>query len=159
MKKAVFYFLLVISLLVTEIVLFRQLKAGGVTADLFLICTVYFSVNRSSIAGMNFGFVSSLAQDAFLAGPFGLNPLLKTAIAYMAGWFKGKIYTDNAAVQAGLVFVFSLAYYWGAQLLYYLLKIHNETLLGQSLLFSGYNSLVALLVFPLMDFLVRKYVE
>jgi rod shape-determining protein MreD len=159
MKKAVFYMTVVLFSLVAEVVFLRYLKIGNVTADLFLILTAYFALKGGCITGMNYGFFSSLVQDAFLTGPFGINPLLKTIIGWIVGGLQKKIYGESVAVQAGLVFICSMLYYWGMRFINYLFRIEDGYLFMQSVLFSGYNALVAVLIFPLISFFMKKYVE
>ena len=121
--------------------------------DLPLVITVYFALGRRNpLQGTLMGAVMGLFEDALSSHAIGINGIAKTTVGFLAGSVGVRIDVDNHTIRVLLNFALtllcsaiSLGIYRG------LLGIELDwswfTLLFQAL---G-NSVIALIVFPLLD--------
>lgn len=121
--------------------------------DLPLVVTVYFALGRRNpIQGTIMGAVMGLFEDALSHRPIGVNGVAKTVAGYLAASVGIRIEVDNQAIRLMLNFGFSLL----SSALY--LVVHRF-LLGLALNWSWLtellravgNSLIAMLLFPMLD--------
>jgi rod shape-determining protein MreD len=121
--------------------------------DLPLVVTVYFALGRRSpIQGMFMGGFLGLFEDALTHHAIGINGIAKTLAGYLAASVGVRIDVQNATIRLLLNFVLSL-------LCSAVVVFINRVLLGlelhwnwlQMLLQAVGNSVIALVLFPLLD--------
>jgi rod shape-determining protein MreD len=121
--------------------------------DLPLVVTVYFALGRRSpIQGMLMGGALGLFEDALTGRAIGVNGIAKTVAGFLAASVGIRIDVENNTIRLSLNFLLSLL----SSAIYVFV---NRILLGLSLEWSWYsvlftaigNSLIAVLLFPLLD--------
>src|SRR5579871_84949 len=121
--------------------------------DLPLVVTVYFALGRRSpIQGMFMGGILGVFEDALTHHAIGINGIAKTVAGYLAASVGVRIDVQNATIRLLLNFVLSL-------LCSAVVVFINRVLLGlelhwnwlQMLLQAVGNSVIALVLFPLLD--------
>ncbi len=124
-----------------------------VLLDLPLLLVIYFGFSRRNPAtGLLLGLAIGILQDALSYHPIGLYGMAKTLVGYGASSLSGRIDTEPRTARLLLVFGF----YYLHQLAYGLIQ---RLLLDQPADFISFsvlegalvNSLVSVLVFPLLD--------
>ena len=126
--------------------------------DLPLVVTVYFSLGRRNpIQGTTLGAALGLVEDALGPYAIGANGIAKTIVGYLAASVGIRIDVENSFVRLLLTFVLSLA---SSGVFVFVMRI----LLGldmrwrwlDPLMVAVGNSLIGLVVFPLLDKLQVK---
>lgn len=121
--------------------------------DLPLVVTIYFALaRRNPIHGTVIGAAMGLFEDALSHHAIGINGISKTAVGFLAGSVGIRIDVENHAIRVMLNFVLSLL----SSALYLFV---TRFLLGLALDWSWLtelfravgNSLIALVMFPLLD--------
>ncbi len=121
--------------------------------DLPLVITVYFALGRRSpIQGTIMGCILGLFEDALTHNAIGINGVAKTVAGFLAASVGVRIDVENRIIRVGLIFLLSLL----SSALYIFV---NRFLLGLTLDFNWLsellkalgNSLIALVMFPLLD--------
>jgi rod shape-determining protein MreD len=121
--------------------------------DLPLVITVYFALGRRSpIQGMFMGGILGIFEDALTHHAIGINGIAKTVAGYLAASVGVRIDVQNSTIRLLLNFVLSL-------LCSAIVVFIHRVLLGLELhwnwlgmLFEAIgNSVIALVIFPLMD--------
>ena len=121
--------------------------------DLPLLVTIFFAMaRRSPIAGLFTGAAIGLAQDSLGHTPFGMYRIAKTAVGFVASSFGSRIDVDHPISRFLLTFVFF-------HLHNAVLVLTNRILLGQHepylemrlIIASLVNSVVAVVLYPLLD--------
>ncbi|MDR3751586.1 MAG: rod shape-determining protein MreD [Terracidiphilus sp.] len=126
--------------------------------DLPLVVTVYFALGRRSpIQGTLMGAAMGLFEDALTHHAIGINGIAKTVVGFLAASVGVRIDVDNHTIRLILNFLLSLL----ASAIYVFI---NRVLLGLDLEWQWFtelfkaigNSLIALVLFPLLDRLQIK---
>jgi rod shape-determining protein MreD len=121
--------------------------------DLPLVVTVYFALGRRNpVQGTMMGAAMGLFEDALSHHAIGINGIAKTAVGYLAGSVGVRIDVDNHTIRVLLNFALSLL----SSAIYLFV---TRFLLGLAIdwnwlteLFRAVgNSLIALVLFPLLD--------
>jgi rod shape-determining protein MreD len=121
--------------------------------DLPLVVTVYFALGRRSpIQGTLTGAALGLFEDALSHHAIGVNGIAKTVAGFLAASVGIRIDVDNITIRLILNFLLSLL---GGAIYVFVYRV----LLGLDLEWSWYtelfiaigNSLIALILFPLLD--------
>ena len=121
--------------------------------DLPLVVTVYFALDRRSpIQGTLMGAAMGLFEDALSHHAIGVNGIAKTVVGFMAASIGVRIDVENRTIRLAMNFLLSLL---SSALVVFVSRI----LLGLDLewrwftaLFTAIgNSLIALILFPLLD--------
>lgn len=87
--------LLLVLFVVLQSTIFGKIAIYGVTPDFALIILVFISNSSGSIKGQGMGFISGLVQDLISSSPLGFNTLIRTAIGFIFGKLKGKLFLDS----------------------------------------------------------------
>ncbi len=87
--------LLLVLFVVLQSTLLGKVAIYGVTPDFALILLVFLSNSSGSVKGQGLGFVSGLVQDLISSSPLGFNTLIRTAIGFIFGKLKGKLFLDS----------------------------------------------------------------
>jgi rod shape-determining protein MreD len=121
--------------------------------DLPLIVTVYFALGRRSpIQGMFMGGILGILEDALTHHAIGINGIAKTVAGYLAASVGVRIDVQHSTIRLLLNFVLSL-------LCSAIVVFIHRVLLGLELHWNWLgmlleavgNSILALVVFPLLD--------
>ncbi len=121
--------------------------------DLPLVVTVYFALDRRSpIQGTFMGAAMGLFEDALSPHPIGVNGVAKTVCGFLAASVGVRIDVENRTIRLALNFLLSLV---SSSLVVFV----SRFLLGLdyewswlTVLFTALgNSLIALVLFPLLD--------
>ncbi len=121
--------------------------------DLPLVVTVYFALGRRNpIQGTVMGALMGLFEDALTQNAIGVNGIAKTAVGFLAASVGVRIEVENQIVRLLLNFLLSLLssaiYLFVSR---FLLGLALEWSWLAELLRAVGNSLIALVLFPLLD--------
>jgi rod shape-determining protein MreD len=146
------YALVPLAALVLQAWLPRALR-GYAWFDLPLVVTVYFALGRRSpIQGTLMGAAMGLFEDALTQHAIGINGIAKTIVGFLAASVGIRIDVENHTIRLALNFLLSLL----SSAIYVFVY---RMLLGLNLKWSWIveiikavdNSLIAVVVFPLLD--------
>jgi rod shape-determining protein MreD len=146
------YALVPLAALVLQAWLPRALR-GYAWFDLPLVVTIYFALGRRSpIQGTLMGAVMGLFEDALTQHAIGINGIAKTIVGFLAASVGIRIDVENHTIRLGLNFMLSLL----SSAIYVFVY---RMLLGLTLEWSWIieiikaidNSLIAMVLFPLLD--------
>jgi rod shape-determining protein MreD len=121
--------------------------------DLPLVVTVFFALSRRNpIQGSILGGILGIFEDALTGHAIGINGIAKTLVGYLAASVGVLVNVENHAIRLMLTFVLSLI---GSATYFFVVRF----LLGLGLewgwlpeLYKAVgNSLIALVLFPLLD--------
>jgi rod shape-determining protein MreD len=121
--------------------------------DLPLVVTVYFALaRRNPMQGAVMGSAIGLFEDALSHHAIGINGIAKTAVGFLAGSVGIRIDVDNHTIRVLLNFALSLL----SSAIYlfvtrFLLGLAIDWSWLTELLRAVGNSLIALVLFPLLD--------
>jgi rod shape-determining protein MreD len=141
-----------LAALVLQAWLPRALR-GYAWFDLPLVVTVYFALGRRSpIQGTLMGAAMGLFEDALTQHAIGINGIAKTIVGFLAASVGIRIDVENHTIRLALNFLLSLL----SSAIYVFVY---RMLLGLNLKWSWIveiikavdNSLIAMVVFPLLD--------
>ena len=121
--------------------------------DLPLVITVYFALDRrSAIQGTLMGAAMGLFEDALTHHAIGVNGIAKTVAGFLAASVGVRIDVENRTIRLTLIFLLSLLSS-GIYLFVYrfLLGLELEWSWLAELIKAIGNSLIALVLFPLLD--------
>lgn len=121
--------------------------------DLPLVVTVYFALGRRNpIQGTMMGAAIGLFQDALSHHAIGINGIAKTVVGFLAASVGVRIEVDNYIIRVvfnfGLSLLSSVIYLFVTR---FLLGLPIEWSWLTELLRAVGNSLIALVLFPLLD--------
>lgn len=153
------YLVVTVLALVLQVMLPRLVGENHIWFDIPLVITVYFALGRRSpIQGMIIGGFLGIAQDAMTSHAIGINGVAKTLAGYLAASVGVRIDVQNAIVRVLLIFTLSLLASATYIFIYRgLLGIEFELNWMSSLFQAIGNSIIAILLFPLLDrFQVRE---
>lgn len=158
-RYPVFLYLLVTVLaLVLQVMVPRVVGENHIWFDIPLVVTVYFALaRRSPIQGMIIGGFLGIAQDALTSHAIGINGICKTLAGYLAASVGIRIDVQNTIVRVLLIFALSLLS--GATYLFIyriLLGMELEWNWMSSLYQAIGNSIIAMILFPLLDRFQRR---
>jgi rod shape-determining protein MreD len=121
--------------------------------DLPLVITVYFALGRRNpIQGTLMGAAMGLFEDALSHHPIGINGIAKTVVGFLAASVGVRVEVDNHVIR--LLFNFVLSLLSSAIYLFvtrFLLDLPIEWSWLTELFRAIGNSLIALVLFPLLD--------
>jgi rod shape-determining protein MreD len=121
--------------------------------DLPLVVTVYFALDRRSpIQGTLMGAAMGLFEDALSHHAIGVNGIAKTVVGFLAASIGVRIDVENHTIRLVMNFLLSL-------LSSFIVVFVSRFMLGLDLEWQWYtaifaavgNSLIALVLFPLLD--------
>jgi rod shape-determining protein MreD len=121
--------------------------------DLPLVVTIYFALSRRSpVQGMFMGCLVGIFEDALTQHAIGINGIAKTVVGFLAASVGIRIDVENNAIRVMLNFVFSLLCSAIYLFIYHvLLGMNIEWSWVSELLKAVGNSIIALVLFPLLD--------
>lgn len=121
--------------------------------DLPLVVTVYFALGRRSpVQGTIMGAVMGLFEDALTHHAIGVNGIAKTCVGFLAASVGVRIDVDNQTIRLLLNFLLSLVSSAIFVFVYrVMLGLEFEWFWLTELFRAVGNSLVALVLFPLLD--------
>jgi rod shape-determining protein MreD len=126
--------------------------------DLPLLVTIYFAITRRNpIVGTLTGGIIGIAQDALTRQPLGIFGICKSIIGYLAASVGVRIDTENHGTRSLLTFGFVFLHsgiYW--VLVRRLLAQPYAWNWIQELIRAAINTVVAVILFALLDLAKRK---
>lgn len=94
MRNKVITCILMLFFILLQSVAFKKLPGNFVYPDIALIILIFFSNSKGIMTGQICGFITGLTQDFLSLSPPGFNSFIRTAIAFIFGSMKGKIFID-----------------------------------------------------------------
>lgn len=147
------YLVVIVVALVLQAMLPRAVGQNHIWFDFPLVATIYFALGRRSpIQGMLIGGFVGVFEDALTHHAIGINGIAKTVAGYLAASVGIRIDVQNHLVRVMLNFVLSLL--CSAMYLFIyrvLLGLELEWSWVTTLLGAVGNSIIALLLFPVLD--------
>ncbi len=145
--------------LVLQVGVAPHLAISGVVPNLFLLVVITLAMLEGRSAGAAAGFAAGLLFDLLGTGPVGAAALVFSVTGYIAGSLSEHMFAESWLMPVTVVFVASLS----AELAYALVL----TVLGAGSPFwsafasvilpaAVYNSVLALLVYPLLARFLRR---
>jgi rod shape-determining protein MreD len=121
--------------------------------DLPLIVTVYFALGRRSpIQGTMMGAVMGILEDALTHRPIGINGVAKTIVGFLAASVGVRVAVENQTIRLALNFLLSLLSSGIVVFVYrFLLGLEFQWQWYIELFSALGNSLIAIVLFPLLD--------
>ena len=121
--------------------------------DLPLVVTVFFALSRRQpIQGSFLGGIMGILEDALTGHAIGINGIAKTLVGYLAASVGILVNVENHAIRLVMTFVLSLVgsatYFFVVR---FLLGLAMDTNWMAELYKAIGNSLIALVLFPLLD--------
>jgi rod shape-determining protein MreD len=121
--------------------------------DLPLVVTVFFALTRrNAIQGSILGGILGLFEDALTGHAIGINGVAKTLVGYLAASIGVLVNVENHAIRLVITFVLSIVgsatYFFVVR---FLLGMSWDTNWMNELYKALGNSLIALVLFPLLD--------
>ena len=121
--------------------------------DLPLVVTVFFALSRRNpIQGSILGGILGIFEDALTGHAIGINGVAKTLVGYLAASVGILVNVENHAIRLILTFVLSLV---GSAAYIFVVRFLLGLSLDSNWLMELYkalgNSLIALVLFPLLD--------
>jgi rod shape-determining protein MreD len=121
--------------------------------DLPLVVTIYFALGRRSpIQGTMMGAALGIFEDALSHGAIGLNGIAKTSVGFLAASVGVRIDVENVTIRVLLNFLLSLL---SSSIFLFVRRVLLGIELEWNWLVQLYiaigNSVIALLLFPLLD--------
>ena len=121
--------------------------------DLPLVVTVFFALTRrNAIQGSILGGILGIFEDALTGHAIGINGVAKTLVGYLAASIGVLVNVENHAIRLVITFVLSIVgsatYFFVVR---FLLGMAWDTNWMNELYKALGNSLIALVLFPLLD--------
>lgn len=121
--------------------------------DLPLVITVFFALTRrNAIQGSILGGILGIFEDALTGHAIGINGVAKTLVGYLAASIGVLVNVENHAIRLVITFVLSIVgsatYFFVVR---FLLGLAWDTNWMNELYKALGNSLIALVLFPLLD--------
>lgn len=98
-----------LGLIVLQTTFGRSSGFLGVYPDFLLLSTILVGMRRGETVGAGWGMLLGFLQDAFSAGPPGLNLLTKGLLGYTAGLLRDRLDCENPNTQSILGVTATLA--------------------------------------------------
>lgn len=121
--------------------------------DLPLVVTVFFALSRRNpIQGSILGGILGIFEDALTGHAIGINGIAKTLVGYLAASTGILVNVENHAIRLIMTFVLSLV---GSATYFFVVRFLLGSTVDTNWLTELYkaagNSLIALILFPLLD--------
>ena len=151
-NRQLFLFIVVTFAFLLQIAVLPQFKLFGVQPDLILVVAIVVAVQDGPVSGALVGFMGGLLQDITSPQVMGVSALSKAITAFLAGTLKDLFMTYSILLPVLLVFflsIFELSLHQAS-----LVVLGQEQLppfkLGMLLATAFYNSLLVLVVYPVL---------
>lgn len=138
----------------------EAITVRGVLPDLILLITVFAAIYYGETSAMLVGAFGGVLNDVARNTTLGHHVLCLVLVGYAGGRLATRLVTHHPAVQAGLVFLASLAYGLCFQLVDYMQDPHSGVLqhiVSNVVPASFYTAVVTPIVFLLLARLFRPY--
>jgi rod shape-determining protein MreD len=153
--------LLIFVTLFVQTTVFDFFAFGGIKPDLSIVVIVYFALFQGISAAVGTGLIMGLLEDILSGGVLGVNMLTKSITGYLFSLVGRKIVIANPANHAIVVFLASLL---NSGLFYFIIGLTPLTTPGNKIISrlilpqAAYNSLICLVLIPLLANLYKKKV-
>ena len=99
------FFIFLVILFFTHLLLYQYLSVGKIFPDLFLVAVVYSALRLGPTGGSVSGFLCGIVQDSFSYTYFGLHAAVKTVVGFTIGKARHSFFSNNYLVQMTIIFV------------------------------------------------------
>ncbi len=135
-----------------------HLAVLGVTPDLFLIFTIFYSLHVEIKRGAIVNWICGILKDIFSLGFFGFSAFLLVLVGYVIGLVREFVFKDHPLTQVLITFISGIFY--GFSYLAFLFIFFEDvklTGMAQKTLFSAlYSAIVSPLLFFLFNIFRSK---
>ena len=148
--------LFIITIFQTAVI--PHLAVLGVTPDLFLIFTVFYSLNVEVKRGAIVNWVCGILKDIFSLGIFGISSFLLVLMGYIIGSAREFVFKEHPLTQV-LITLLSSIFYGLCYLLFFLIFFEDVKLTGmvQKTVFSAlYSAAISPLLFLIFNIFRSK---
>lgn len=139
---------------ILETTLLSSISFFGASPKLVLVIIICYSMVSGKEKGAIIGIISGFFVDIFSSGAFGINILLYTYSAAIAGALSDKVFGKNAITSVVITFIVSFIYGIIFALAMYILKIDRNIIyfiFAYFLPMSVYNALLSFFVYLLIE--------
>lgn len=149
---------LLIGAALLQATLSPYMKVGGVHPDLVLVLVIGWTILRGIEEGAAWALIGGVSLDVLSGAPFGVFSLTMLLVAVVTSLFHGRLFGSSIVLPLLLTFPLSLAFNGTALIILYLLG--HPLALNDAFFFimvpaAIYNTVVMLLIFPLLYLLNR----
>lgn len=154
--KYLFTAVLIFALIVLQTTVIRGVEIFHVVPNLLVVMVVCYSLLHEEYSALAVGAICGLLLDIHGGRTVGMNALLCTLLAYLCVCVSGNLYSNNSFVAMVFVLFLSVVYELVIYIFYFAIWGHGS--FGYALLYkilpgSLYNSLVTILLYPLVRLL------
>lgn len=159
MRRIIYYVAMIITGYLLQTGVFTQLSLGGITPNLFIICTISIGMIRGKKEGCVIGFVFGILMDALYAMYFGAYALLLSVMGYIAGYVQQIFYEEDMTLPIVMIGIGDLLYGIAIYLFSFLPRgrMNFFFYLGRIILPEMiYTLILAVFIYRLITFINRK---
>lgn len=159
MRRIIFYVAMIIVGYFLQTGVFTQLTLGGITPNLFIICTISIGMIRGKKEGCVIGFIFGILMDALYAMYFGVYALLLSVMGYIAGYVQQIFYEEDMTLPIVMIGIGDLLYGIAIFLFSFLPRGRTNFLFyfGRIILPEMiYTLILAVFIYRLITFINRK---
>jgi rod shape-determining protein MreD len=169
-KKFLFYFLFIILSLLLQTTLLQYMEIYGVKPNLLVVFVITVALLRGSEEGGAVGLFAGLAADLMFGGVLGFYALFGFYLGIAVGTSNKRLFKENLLIAVFFTFVYSVAYESVIYIVNNIMSVDMGFLYAFTRIIlpeAAYNSLAAVLIFPLViradrwfkekDKLIRRY--
>lgn len=110
MRRVLFYVPMILIGYLLQTAVFTELTFGGITPNIFIICTVSIGMIRGKKEGCIIGFIFGILMDALYAVYFGVYALLLAIMGYAAGYVQQIFYEEDMTLPIAMIGVADVLY-------------------------------------------------
>ncbi len=132
----------------------------GIKPEFTIILIVYYALFQGTKSSIVVGGILGLLQDILSGGLLGLNLITKSLTGYIFGLISNKMVVLNPFNQSFIAFTATLV---DGILAFFIIKVAPISAPGAKIFFNmllpqaGYNSLICIMLIPLLSKLSKRY--
>jgi len=152
-RKVLFYSFFILVFLLLQTTLLHYAAIMGVIPNILVVFIIITGLLRGNIEGGIVGFFAGLAVDLLFGGVLGFYALLGMYLGIAAGSVNRRLFRENLLVAVFFTFVYSVLYEFLIYVINNIMSGNMQYLYALTdviLPESVYNSIIALLMFPLL---------
>ena len=165
MKKTFINIALIISFFIVFIIqvnLFSSMKIAGVMPNLFIIYILFIGLYLNKTAGVTYGIICGILLDFFIGKKVGISAIMLGVVGFIGGAFDKNFSKENKITIMAMTAIVTLVYEIGIYCIGFLIyryQIEIVTFLKILAIECVYNSLLIIIMYPLMQNLGYKIEE
>lgn len=160
-RQRLVFILVLLGTVLVELTVAPEVAVGSVKPDILLTVLVCWAILEGPRSGAVFGFWGGLLEGVFTTTALGVTALVKTVAGYLVGEVRRRIISRTVIWPMAVVFVISVLHEVAKFGLWAMLGIEGRPAfrLGVVAGFALYNTLLTLLVYPVVLRLARREEE